>query len=94
MFIGREKELKELKEELTSKRKSAILIYGKRRIGKSALISQSLKFFDGIIINHLFVKSSFEGNLALLTRSVMTALDLPQSVSFYNLFDLFEFIKS
>ena len=94
MFIGREKELKELKEELTSKRKSAILIYGKRRIGKSTLISQSLKFFDGIIINHLFVKSSFEGNLALLTRSVMTALDLPQSVSFYNLFDLFEFIKS
>lgn len=93
MFIGREKELNELYQELKSKRKSAVLIYGKRRIGKSTLISQASKSFDGTIINHLFVKSSFEGNLTLLCRSIMTALDLPKSISFNNLFDLFDFIK-
>ncbi|MCR5189399.1 MAG: hypothetical protein K6C97_10720, partial [Treponema sp.] len=47
----------------------------------------------GTIINHLFVKSSFEGNLSLLCRSIMTSLDLPTSISFTNLFDLFDFLK-
>ena len=64
MFVGREKELSDIGKELSSwERKTAILIYGKRRVGKSTLINQASKDFDGIIINHLCVASTFEGSI-------------------------------
>lgn len=93
MFIGREKEISKLKEQFDSPKKSAILVYGKRRIGKSTLIKEASKNFDGIVINHLCVKSSFEGNLQLLCRSIMLALELPQTITFTTIFDLFEFLQ-
>lgn len=93
MFIGREKEISKLKEQFDSPKKSAILVYGKRRIGKSTLIKEASKNFDGIVINHLCVKSSFEGNLQLLCRSIMLALELPQTITFATIFDLFEFLQ-
>ena len=42
-FIGRKEELKFLKEAYSSKEYEGILLYGRRRIGKSELIKQSLK---------------------------------------------------
>ena len=83
-----------MKELFHSEKKSVCLIYGKRRIGKSALIQEAAKEFQGIVVNHLCVKSSFEGNLTLLCRSVALALNLPTSIQFATLFDLFDFIKS
>ena len=91
MFIGREKELEQLEKELNKKSKSAILIYGKRRIGKSTLITEALKSFDGIVINHLCVQSTFEGNMELLYKSVSRALELP-NVKFESIFDLFDYL--
>ena len=92
MFIARKKELAELKTEFSSNKKSAVLIYGKRRIGKSTLIKEASKDFDGIVVNHLCVKSSFEGNLDLLTRSIMISLELPE-MKFSTVFDLFSFVN-
>ena len=67
MFIGREKELKALSAELSTwKNKTAVLVYGKRRVGKSTLINEAAKVFDGIVVNHLCVTSTFEGNLELI----------------------------
>ena len=42
MFVGREKELKILKEEM-AKKSSSVLIYGKRKIGKTTLIKEAYK---------------------------------------------------
>ena len=92
MFVGRTKELSLLKEEFNSPKKSAVLVYGKRRVGKSTLIREASKDFNGLVINHLCVKSSFEGNLRLLCRSVCLSLGLPE-MTFSNLFDLFVFLS-
>ena len=91
MFIGRTKELNELKVELLTNKKSAVLVYGKRRIGKSTLIKEAAKSFEGVIVNHLCVKTSFEGNLDLLTKSIMLSLELPET-KLSNIFDLFSFV--
>lgn len=92
MFIGREKELQALTQELTAwDHRSAILIYGKRRVGKSTLINQAANGFSGVVINHLCVASTFEGNLELLCRSVSQAMSLP-AVRFATLFDLVDFL--
>ena len=94
MFLAREKELRELREELTSwSKKTAILVYGKRRVGKSTLIRQAAMSFPGIVIHHLCVQSSFEGNLELISRSVCQALNLP-IIRFETLFDLMDFLRS
>lgn len=66
MFQGRKKELSDLHEDFSSEKKSAILIYGKRRVGKSFLIKKALEDFDGITVNFLCIKSTLKGNLSLL----------------------------
>ena len=40
MFIGRKRELDMLEEAYSSKKSELVAIYGRRRIGKSALIRQ------------------------------------------------------
>ena len=90
MFIGRKKEYESLQTEFASKKRTAVLVYGKRRVGKSMLLKEVSKTFDGIVVNHLCVKSSFEGNLDLLTKSLMFSLGLPE-MKFSTIFDLFSF---
>ena len=54
MFLGREKELENLNKKYKSKKSELVVIYGRRRVGKSTLIKQFLNnkkdffFFEGI----------------------------------------------
>lgn len=94
MFIGRENELSELTNEIRNPdKKSAVLIYGKRRVGKSTLIKEASRSFDGLVIHHICVNSTYEGNLTLLYQTISEALSLP-SVSFNTIFDLMSFLGS
>ena len=78
MFIGREKELHELTSELSNQnKKSAILIYGKRRVGKSTLIKEASKSWDGTVIHHICVNSTFEGNMTLCKGLKQSAMLRP-----------------
>ncbi len=43
MFIGRHHELETLRQELTSSRASLVIVYGRRRVGKSTLIREAAK---------------------------------------------------
>ena len=94
MFIGRIKELRALTDELSNWRKrTAVLIYGKRRVGKSTLIREATKSFDGVVINHLCVASTFEGNLELIYKSVSENLSLP-GMRFDSLFGMMDYLKT
>ena len=93
MFLGREEELARLRSEFASESKSAILIYGKRRVGKSTLIAHASKEYTGTVIPHICIKSSYAGNLELLCRSVSQALNIPV-IKFNTIFDLFDYLAS
>ena len=94
MFVGRQRELKALTSELSSwKKKTAILVYGKRRVGKTTLIKEAAKSFDGVVINHLCVTSTFEGNLELIYKSVSEGLSLP-NIKFDSLFAMMDYLKT
>ena len=94
MFIGREKELRQLNAELSSwKRKTAVLVYGKRRVGKSTLLSEAAKRFEGVVINHMCVTSTFEGNMELIYQSVSEGLGLP-NIRFGSFFEMMDYLKT
>lgn len=92
MFIGRSTELRQLKDALASDRRTAVLVYGKRRIGKSTLIQEAAGDFPGTVINYLCVRSSFAGNMELFSRSIADALGLPAGLRFSTLMDAFAFL--
>ena len=43
MFVGRKEEVKEIKEALISQKFESILLYGRRRVGKTEIIKEALK---------------------------------------------------
>ena len=50
MFFGRFKEVKEIKEAINSNKFEPIMIYGRRRVGKTEIIKQAIKVSLAILI--------------------------------------------
>lgn len=92
-FIGREKELIQIKEKLNSDRSEALLVYGRRRVGKSELIKEALKDIECPVIHYVCRKSSLKQNLAGLSRAVIKAFNEP-FINFESLDQLLEYTYS
>ena len=58
MFVGRENELKILNRVFSSNRQESVLIYGRRRIGKTELIKKAIENFEGEYIQECKYKNS------------------------------------
>lgn len=66
MFVGREKEIKEIKEALGSNHFEAILVYGRRRVGKTETIKQAIKDSSLKVFAYECQKTSLETNVKKL----------------------------
>ena len=77
MFRNRENELKAIRALINkqSERCKAFLVYGKRRIGKSLLIKEAMKGYDGIFINFIATDESYDRIVRDLARAVADADD-------------------
>jgi AAA+ ATPase superfamily predicted ATPase len=89
-FIGRKDESKIITDALKSDSFKAILLYGRRRVGKTELIRHCLKEAKGRIIPFLAAKTLYSTNFDSLVKTVARAYGLP--LSFDNLGDLLSFI--
>ena len=69
MFIGRERELNALEKLYTSNRFEFAVIYGRRRVGKTALINQFIG--DKKAIYFMGVESNAKQNLENLSKSII-----------------------
>lgn len=67
MFIGREKELSQIANVIREKKGKAkgILVWGVRRCGKSTLIKEAMKTFDGVFINMECAEVGTEKNIEM-----------------------------
>lgn len=91
MFIGRERELAVLEENYQKSGFSMTILYGRRRVGKSMLLS---RFIEGKkAIYYTATKVGKERNLEILSKQVTEILapDM-HGVSFSSLEALFDFI--
>lgn len=92
MFIGREKELKSLKEFYDKDGIGMTVIYGRRRIGKSTLITEFVK--DKKVIFYTATKVGKNRNLELFSKQVVD-LFMPgiEDISFYTTEAVFDYIN-
>jgi len=93
MFVGRKEELELLKGEYL-KNKSSILLFGKRRVGKTTLIKQSLNFFEGKVIYYECIKAPLKENLDNLICHLKKNGFIENYLNFNSISDLFTYISS
>ncbi len=93
-FIGRERELAKIKKELNASDQRNILVYGRRRVGKSELIKQAITDIpSGAAIYHECRQTSEEDNLASLSALAAETLGFPP-LAFSSTRELVEFLFS
>lgn len=93
MFVGREKELGILDETFKTCGK-AVLIYGKRKVGKTTLIRQYLGKSSARSVYFECIKSSLEENITALTAELVREGVAPSIVAFSSLTDMFIYLNS
>ena len=76
-FLGRERELTRIERQIKTDGQSAILVYGRRRVGKSELIKQSLSAINCRSIYYECKEASEQNNLESLSALVSEVFDLP-----------------
>ncbi len=94
IFRGRAKELAILDKKYKQSGFSMIVLYGRRRIGKTMLINKFIAEHKCKHISFTAVERGESELLSMMTESVLSALapDMLGSVSFNNFDNLFEFI--
>lgn len=93
MFIGRAEEKKALKDFFDDERKKAALVFGRRKVGKTTLLCEALKDFDGIVIFFECGKVSFESNLKSFSKTVSEAVGITLGQSdFESVFSILSLI--
>lgn len=67
-FFGREQEIRELKAFYRSNRMETVLVHGRKGVGKTSLILQSLKDFSGTVIYYEWKTCSLKTNLEMFGK--------------------------
>ena len=93
MFVGRENELKILNRVFSSNRQESVLIYGRRRIGKTELIKKAIEDFEGEYIYYEAKQTTELSNVDSLSSLISDILNLPR-LGFQSMEEVFEFLFS
>ena len=91
MFVGREEELALLREEHIGK---ALIIYGKRRVGKTTLILKTLEQCPYQTVYFECLKGTMQENIDGLVRELVRVKVLPVPLAFNTLQDVFAYLNT
>ena len=91
MFIGREKELALLQQDYIGK---AVMVYGKRRVGKTTLIQKALKSSGYRTVYFECLKGTMQDNINGLVQELVRAKLLPVPLNFSTLQDVFAYLNA
>jgi AAA+ ATPase superfamily predicted ATPase len=91
MFIGREKELTLLHQDYIGK---AVMVYGKRRVGKTTLIQKALENCQYQTVYYECSKGAMQDNIDGLVRELVRVKILPVPLNFSTLQDVFIYLNT
>ena len=69
MFFGRKDELTEMAQAFGTERFESILIYGRRRVGKTELVNQATADLDVPVIRYECKRTTVYQNLVQMSRT-------------------------
>ena len=90
-FIGREKEVQKIKGLYQSHGMEVLLLYGRRRIGKSELMKHSMQYFEGKKIYYECKQTSEMNNVESLATLLSEEFGYPK-MSFSGLEEVLDFL--
>ncbi len=93
MFIGREAELNEL-NQLFALPSASVMIYGKRKVGKTTLLKKALENSSDKVIYYECLKSSMRENVEGFVSELVRLKIIPAKISFESLDDVFAYLNS
>lgn len=93
MFSGREKELSAIRELLKRDSASAI-VYGKRKVGKTTLIREALKYSSDKTVYFECIKSTMQENVDGFVAELYRVGALPVELKFSSFQDVFRFLNT
>ena len=93
MFVAREKEL-ELIKNLFAKKNASAMIYGKRKVGKTTLLTHALKESKDKTIYYECLKSTMEDNVEGFVAVLVREKILPVPLVFKSFTDVFAYLNT
>ncbi|MCD7819097.1 MAG: AAA family ATPase [Lachnospiraceae bacterium] len=93
MFIGREKELA-LIQEILNQPKGSMMIYGKRKIGKTTLLTHALKDHPDKTVYYECLKAPMKDNIDGFVSVLVRMKVLPVAMSFGSFTDVFLYLNT
>ncbi len=93
MFIGREKELAFIKSNL-QKDSSGMMIYGKRKIGKTTLIKKALEDHPDKTVYYECIKAPMQENIDGFVKVLVRQNVLPVPMTFESFMDVFAYLNT
>ena len=92
MFVGRKKELEDIRNTLKEPKQN-ILIYGKRRIGKSTLILKACESLNRPVFVYECLKTSLAENLKEMSNKLSKEGLIPSGLFFDSILSLFNYLN-
>lgn len=92
-FIGREKEFL-LMQQALKQEQATILLYGKRKVGKTTLIKECLKSQTKQFIYFECLKGTMAENISAFVSELVRLRILPVAMSFQSFLDVFAYLSS
>ncbi len=93
MFVGRQEELKAIKAIL-DKRSGSVLVYGKRKVGKTTLILEALKSSKDTTVYYECLKSSMQDNINGFVSVLVKTKVLPVQIGFSSFQEVFQYLNT
>lgn len=91
MFVGLEQELALLQQEHIGK---TLMVYGKKRVGKTTLILKALEQCPYQTVYFECLKGTMQDNIDGLVRELVRVKVLPVPLAFYTLQDVFAYLNT
>ncbi len=93
MFVGRYQELKAI-QSMLKLNSGSILVYGKRKVGKTTLILEALKNSEDTTVYYECLKSSMQDNINGFVSALVGAKVLPMALGFASFQDVFQYLNT
>ena len=93
MFVGRDEELKAIQSVL-DKKSGSVLVYGKRKVGKTTLILEALKSSKDTTVYYECLKSSMQDNINGFVSVLVKTKVLPVQMGFASFQEVFQYLNT